>query len=189
MLRRQTSNSSLRAVCGLLLCAALALPAGLPAMAQHVKTPSKKTYKQQIAQMEQQWLLAQRTNDAATIEKLLSDDYIGISAQGMVSTKAQTLARIQTRQIVVNKLDVQDQKISVHGDTAIVTSQVEIDATNNANQPPTHVHSRLRYTRVYLRYPSGTWRIVNFESTHISDMPGGGPLSSEPAAPAATAKP
>ncbi len=41
-----------------------------------------------IAQLEEQWRQAQRTNDAATIDRLLSDDYIGISAQGMVSTKA-----------------------------------------------------------------------------------------------------
>jgi len=164
---------------GLLLCALLALAAAAPAQAQHDK---KKTYKQVIAQLEEQWRQAQMNNDAAAIDKLLSDDYIGISAQGMLSTKAQTLARIQARQVTINKLDVQDQKIAVHGDTAVVTCQVEIDASNTASNPPVHVHSRLRYTRVYLHYPSGAWRIVNFESTHIADIPGGsGPLSAEPA--------
>ena len=57
-----------------------------------------------IAQLESDWFQAQRANDAATIDKLLSDDYIGISAQGLVSTKAQALARIQTRQVVIHKL-------------------------------------------------------------------------------------
>jgi len=156
----------------LLLCASLAGAA----FAQHVK---KKTYKQQIEQLESEYFQAQRTDDAATIDRLLSDDYIGINAQGMVSTKAQTLARLQARQIVINKLDVHDQKISIHSNTAIVTSEVEIDVTNNSTQPATHVHSKLRYTRVYLLYPSGTWRIVNFEATHISDMPG---TTLEPAA-------
>jgi len=171
MLRCLRPTRSLRALLTLLLCATIALPV----LAQH-----KKTYKQQIAALEEQWRQAQLTNDAATIERLLSDDYIGISAQGMVSTKAQAVTRMQTRQVVINTLDVQDQKIAIHGNTAIVTSEVEVDATNNATQPATHVHSKLRYTRVYLLYPSGTWRIVNFESTHIADMPGGGPLSSEP---------
>jgi ketosteroid isomerase-like protein len=182
MLRR-SSIPSLRALLLLLLCAAFVLPG----IAQHGK---KKTYKQEIAGLEDEWFKAQRTNDAATIDKLLSDDYIGISAQGMVSTKAQALTRIQTRQIIINQLDVHDQKIAIHGDTAVVTSQVEVDTTNNATQPPTHVHNKLRYTRVYLHYPSGTWRIVNFESTHIADLPGGGPLSAEPAAtPVPTTQP
>jgi len=162
MLRTSYPTRAARALLTLLLCAACVLPAA----AQH-----KKTFKQQVAELESQWFEAQRTNDAATIDRLLSDDYIGINAQGMVSTKAQTLARIQTRQVVINKLDVEDQKITIHGDTAVVTSEVEVDATNSSTQPATHVHSKLRYTRIYLRYPSGTWRIVNFESTHISDMP------------------
>jgi ketosteroid isomerase-like protein len=167
MLRR-FSIPSLRTLFIALLCTAAVLPAlVVPANAQH-----KKTYKQVIAQLEDQWFQAVRTNDAATIDKLLSDDYIGINAQGMVSTKAESVARMQARQFTINQLDVRDQKISIHGDTAVVTSQVEIDATNNATQPPTHTHNRSRYTRVYLHYPSGAWRIVNFEATRISDLPG-----------------
>jgi ketosteroid isomerase-like protein len=177
MLRHKATLRPARALSSLLLCAAFALSAAVPASAQHHQ---KKTYKQEIEQLEEQWRQAQLTNDAATIDKLLSDDYIGISAQGMVSTKAQAVARIQARQTVLNKLDVHEQKISIHGETAVVTSQVEVDATNNSTQPPTHVHSKLRYTRVYLHYSTGAWKIVNFESTHISDMPGGGPLSAEP---------
>jgi ketosteroid isomerase-like protein len=161
---RRYSIPSLRTLFIALLCAMFVLPA----VAQH----KKKTYKQVIAQLEDDWFQAVRTNDYATIEKLLSDDYIGISAQGLVSTKAQSVARMQTRQVVINQLDVRDQKISIHGNTAVVTSQVEIDATNNATQPPTHMHNRSRYTRVYLHYPSGAWRIVNFETTRISDLPG-----------------
>jgi len=171
MLRHSYPTRAASALLTLLLCAACAVPAA----AQH-----KKTFKQQIAELESQWFEAQRTNDATTIDRLLSDDYIGINAQGMVSTKAQTLARLQARQIVINKLDVQEQKITIHGDTAVVTSEVEVDATNNSTQPATPVHSRLRYTRIYLRYPSGIWRIVNFESTHISDVPARGPAAETP---------
>ena len=172
MLRRQPAISLLCALFSLLLCATPAVPAVAQAQTQHVVKVKKKTFKQQITQLEAQWRQAQLTNDADTIERLLSDDYIGINAQGMVSTKAQAVARIQARQATINTMDVQDQKIAIHGDTAVVTSQVEVDITNNATQPATHVHSRLRYTRVYLHYPSGAWRIVNFESTHISDLPG-----------------
>src|ERR1700744_6090673 len=115
MLRR-SSIPALRTAFALLLCAALALPV----TAQ--RHPRKPTYKQVIAQLENDWFQAQRTNDDATIDKLLSDDYIGISAQGMVSTKAQALARMRARQFEIHQLNVHDQKISIHGDTAVVTS-------------------------------------------------------------------
>jgi len=163
------------AVLAIALCAAIALPVS----AQHRQ---KKTYKQVIAGLEEQWRMAQANNDVATVDKLLAEDYIGISSQGMVSTKAETLARMQARQVVVHKLEVRDEKIAIHGDTAVVTSEVEVDATNNATQPPTQIHSSLRYTRVYLHYPSGAWRIVNFESTHINDRPHS--REDSPAAPA-----
>jgi hypothetical protein len=91
----------------------------------------------------------------------------------MVSTKAQALASMQARQIVIHQLTPHDQKISLHGNTAVVTSQMDIDYINNGVQPPVDVHARLRYTRVYLHYPSGAWRIVNFESTRIANLPGG----------------
>jgi len=149
----------------ILTCILLALPVG--AQQHH----TKKTYKQVIAALEEQWRQAIKADDTAAIDHLLSDDYIGISSQGMVSTKADTLTRMKAHQMVIDSLDVQDEKINVYGDTAVVTSLVEVNGTNNSTQPPTAIHSRLRYTRVYRHYPSGSWRIVNFESTHISDMP------------------
>ncbi len=167
----------------LALCGAIAWPAN----AQHHKNP-RKTYKQVISHLEDQWREAQTNGDVALADKLLADDYIGISAQGMVSTKAETLARIQARQLVVHKLEMRDEKIDIRGETAIVTSHVEVDATNNATQPPTQIHSNFRYTRVYVHYPSGAWRIVNFESTHIGDMPGR-EAHAQPPAPPVTVKP
>jgi ketosteroid isomerase-like protein len=161
-MRNLNTNSALRTALFLLISAALLLPAA----AQHKQ---KKTYKQVIAQLEAQYIKAVSTNDVATVERMLADDYIGISAQGMVATKQQTVDRIKNRQMVVSKLDVLDQKIYIHANTAIVTSEVEIDAVNNATTPPTPVHSQFRYTRVYLRFASGTWRIVNFESTHTGE--------------------
>jgi len=175
------------AVLAIALCAAITLPA---VAQKHPNT--RKTYKQVISHLEEQWRQAQANNDVATADKLLADDYQGISAQGMVSTKAETLARIQARQVVVHNLQVTDEKINVHGDTAVVTSQVTVDATNNATQPPTEIHSNFRYTRVYVRYASGAWRITNFESTHIGDAPGRQQhehAAQPPAPPPVTVKP
>ena len=166
-MRGKGSNPAVRHIAVILLCALAALPAA----AQHHQ---KKTYKQIISHLEQQWRDAVSNNDVATLERLLADDYIGISAQGMVSTKAETIARMQAHQLVVHSLEVHDEKIAIHGNTAVVTSQVDVDAVDNATSPPRAIKSRFRYTRVYVRYPSGNWRITNFESTHIRDMDGHG---------------
>jgi ketosteroid isomerase-like protein len=148
-----------------LLVACCLLFAAAPSRAQdhHIK----RTYKQVIEQLEDQWHQAMMANDVDTIERMLADDFIGINAQGILSTKQQTVDRIRNRQVTIHSFNVLDRKISLRGDTAIVTSEIEVDATNNATNPPTQTHNTSRTIRVYQHYPSGAWRIVNFEATRV----------------------
>ncbi len=57
----------------------------------------KHAAKQQVEALEEQWRQAQLGGDVATMDKLLSDDYIGITMTGQVNTKAQQLDRMQAR--------------------------------------------------------------------------------------------
>jgi len=165
MLRFRFPNS---ASCAIALVACLAL-ATAPARAQDHH--GRRTYKQVIEQLEDQWHDAMMKGDADTIESMLADDFVGINAQGMVSTKQQTVDRIRNRQVTVHTFNVLDRKISLRGDTAIVTSEVEVSATNNAATPPTETHNTSRTIRVYQHFPSGNWRIVNFEATRVTPEP------------------
>ena len=119
--------------------------------------------KEVILSLEQQWRTASLAGDSAEIDKLLSDDYVGISWNGQVSTKAMQLDRIRSHNFVLSKLDLSDVKVKVVGPIAIVTCSADIEGVNEGNP----MHGTFRYTRIYQRLPAGTWKITNFEATRV----------------------
>jgi ketosteroid isomerase-like protein len=128
-------------------------------------------YKHQVEQLEEVWRTAELKGDVDAMDKLLSDDYVGITMTGQVVTKMQQLDRMRNRNLVLDKMDLEDVKVKLIGSTAIVTSLADVDGTNDG-QP---MHGRFRSTRVYSRLPNGMWRITNFEATRVGPPPGGRP--------------
>jgi ketosteroid isomerase-like protein len=95
------------------------------------------------------------------MEKMLSDDYLGISMTGEVDTKAQQLRRIADRRLVLTNIELSDMKVKLIGAIAIVTSQAQVEGTNDG----VSVKGTYRYTRIYRRLASGQWKITSFEAT------------------------
>jgi ketosteroid isomerase-like protein len=140
------------------------------AFAMGVRHP-QRLVKQQIAALEDEWRSAALAHDLNAIENLLSDDYVGISWNGEVNTKAMQIDRMRTRNLVISKLDSVDSKIKVLGNVVIVTGRADVQGKSDGND----MIGIFRYTRVYQRLPSGAWKITNFEATRVSDQPGGRP--------------
>jgi ketosteroid isomerase-like protein len=126
-------------------------------------------YKHQVEKLEQAWRDAQFNADVEAMDKLLSDDYVGITMSGQVVTKLQQLDRMRKRNMVLSKMELDDVKVKLIGSTAVVTSRAEVDGTNDGNP----IHGTYRYTRVYTRLPSGAWKITNFEATRVGPGLGG----------------
>jgi ketosteroid isomerase-like protein len=123
----------------------------------------KDEYKHQVEQLEEVWRTAQLNDDVAAMDKLLADDYVGITMMGQVVTKMQQLDRMKNRTLVLDKIALDDVKVKLIGSTAIVTSRADIDGTNDGEP----IHGNYRYTRVYSRTPAGVWKITNFEATRV----------------------
>jgi ketosteroid isomerase-like protein len=152
-----------RLLVSLAICMASCM--GMHAFAQlhHPKGDPKRVERVHIEALEQQWRTSQLNDDVASMDKLLSDDFLGITANGEVNTKQQFLDRMRNRILTINTMDMSEQKIKLVGQVAIVTSLAQIDGMSDG-QPLT---GRFRYTRVYQRLPGDAWRITNFESTRI----------------------
>ena len=146
----------------------LAILCAFPASAKGAKPAKKPDYKRQVEQLEELWRIAQLNGDIAQMDKLLSEDYVGITMNGQVVTKMQQLDRMRTRQFVLTKIELNDVKVKLIGSTAIVTSQAEVEGTNEGNS----MRGTYRYTRVYSRLPSGVWKITNFEATRVGSSHG-----------------
>jgi ketosteroid isomerase-like protein len=157
-----------RSVLGAVILAPFALP-GLMThcafAARHSTKEHKRDYKREIEVVEEQWRTAQIAGDVATMDKLLAEDYFGISVTGQLNDKMQQLERIKSRRLVLSRLDVSDRKIKLVGRVAIVTSLAEIEGMNDGEP----LRGKYRYTRVYKRYPDGSWKITNFEVTRVPD--------------------
>ena len=123
----------------------------------------KHDAKRQVEALEEQWRQAQLVGDVAAMDKLLSDDYIGITMTGQVNTKTQQLDRMRMHKIALTKLDLGERQVKLIGSIAIVTSRAEVEGTNEGAP----VKGTYRYTRVYQRLPSGAWKITSFEATRV----------------------
>ena len=136
---------------------------GLCANGNQPLREKKHDAKRQVEALEEQWRQAQLVGDVAAMDKLLSDDYIGITMTGQVNTKTQQLDRMRMHKIAQTKLDLGDRQVKLIGAIAIVTSRAEVEGTNEGAP----VKGTYRYTRVYQRLPSGGWKITSFEATRV----------------------
>jgi ketosteroid isomerase-like protein len=160
------------------LAAILFVPAA-PARGQHPRRNDQ--FKHQVEQMEQAWRAAELAGDVEAMGRLLSDDFVGISMSGQVVTKMQLLERMRNRRMTLTRLDLDDVHVKLIEQTAIVTSRAEVEGTNEGEA----MHGTYRYTRVYSRLASGTWRITNYEATRIGPPPPPPERGPDPEAPAA----
>ncbi len=143
---------------------AFALSICLPRAHAWMPHPHKET-RQEIAELEQQWRVATLSADVPAMDRLLSDDYVGISWNGQVNTKAMQLDRTRNRSFALTRLDLSDSKVKIVGNVAIVTARAELAGTNDGAD----MKGTFRYTRVYQQLPSGAWKITNFEATRVPD--------------------
>src|ERR1700691_2688828 len=129
----------------------------------HALFPHRENAHKEIEGLELDWRQAQLTNDIPAVERLLADDYLGISDNGTLETKADELTRRRSGTLKITQLNLSDIKVRIYGDTAVVTSKAEMVGKNGDRD----VSGRYRYTRVYSNR-LGQWKIVSFEASRIS---------------------
>jgi len=135
--------------------------AGQQALAVPALHEKKHDAKGQVEALEEQWRVAQLAGDTATMGKMLSDDYVGISMTGEIDTKAQQLSRVTDRRMILTKIELSDMKVKLVGAVAVVTSQAQVEGTNDGIS----MQGTYRYTRIYRHLPTGQWKITSFEAT------------------------
>ncbi|MBT9331648.1 nuclear transport factor 2 family protein [Paracidobacterium acidisoli] len=121
----------------------------------------------EIEALEQEWRQAIVDNNVKVMDGLLADDYIGITSNGTIETKAQVLAQRRAGTVRITALNINDMHVRVYSDTAVVTSRADLTGSNGASD----ISGEYRYTRVYNRR-FGKWKIVSFEASRMHDATG-----------------
>src|SRR5947209_1482155 len=70
--------------------------------------------------LEEKWDMANMKGDTATLGAILVDSFISTSTEGKVRTKAEVLAQLKSGEIKYETSKVDDMKVFVYGDAAVV---------------------------------------------------------------------
>ena len=146
------------------MATALALAVGaVPLFAGGLSLAQKHETRHEIDQLEDEWRTAVLSGDVKTIDSLLADDYMAITAAGTLQSRDESLQNMRSGRVHFTTLTITDRKVRFYGNTAVVTSLATIDATT----PEGQVTGDYRYTHVYVRNSQGVWKIVSFEASHV----------------------
>jgi ketosteroid isomerase-like protein len=142
---------------------ALLLLISLSCFAQSAKSPKGKgSVEQQIQDVLEQRRQAALKADVAFIDANTAADYVRISPNGRLMTKAEYLEATKNGGLKYQSIEQRDLKIQVYGNTAVTTSVADLKGTNQGQD----VSGSYRISQVFVQR-AGKWMAVHF---HASPM-------------------
>jgi ketosteroid isomerase-like protein len=116
----------------------------------------------ELQKLEKEWTQAIVKNDAEAIGRFMSADWVIIGPEGNVIEKARFLAVIKTGDLTHQSMELEDLRVRVYGDTAIITAQARSKGEYQGRSFSTHERS----TSVYVK-KDGLWLCVLTQLTPI----------------------
>jgi ketosteroid isomerase-like protein len=117
--------------------------------------------KETVAALDTQYQEAVKRNDAATMNRILADDFVLVTSSGKAYSKAELLDEAKSGRITYEHQEDTDKTVRLWGDTAIVTAKLWEKGTEN-DKP---FEYKLWFSDVYRRTQSG-WRYVFAQSAY-----------------------
>ena len=112
--------------------------------------------------LEEKWDTANLKGDTATLSAIFVDTFISTSNEGKARNKAEILAQLKSGEVKYETSKVDDMKVFVYGDAAVVNGRW----TGRVLEKGKTIDTTERYTGTYVRQ-SGQWRCVAAQSTTI----------------------
>jgi ketosteroid isomerase-like protein len=120
-----------------------------------------------VAALDTEYQAAVKRNDAATMDRLLADDFVLVTGFGKIYTKADLLEEARSKRLVYEHQEDSEQKVRVWGDTAVITALLWAKGTESGKP----FDYKVWFSDTYVRMPNG-WRYVFGQaSTRLSNTP------------------
>ncbi len=148
-------NRSRTSFLTVLALAAVALPL---ALAQAPGATEKE-----LADLENRWAEAIVKGDVATLERLYADEYMAIDPTGATFTKDQDIANVKSGNFKLASFKIDELKVRVHGDVAVVTSRNTIKGTYMGKD----ASGAYRGTDVFVKR-GGRWQVLTTQATAVT---------------------
>jgi ketosteroid isomerase-like protein len=108
-----------------------------------------------LRQLDQERIQAQITANAAALDRLYAEDFIGIGPSGTVRTKAQVIADFTSGSLTFQSITTDDVQWRIYGDTAVETGRSIMTGQDKDKAVPRDN----RFTRVWVKR-RGRWQLV-----------------------------
>lgn len=108
-----------------------------------------------LKQLDQERIQAQIGADAAALDRLYAEDFIGIGPSGTVRAKEQVIADFTSGNLRFQSITTDEVQWRVYGDTAVETGR----STMNGQDKGKTVPRDNRFTRVWVKR-LGRWQLV-----------------------------
>jgi len=118
---------------------------------------------QELLKLEQDWANANVKADVAFLDRILAEDCVFTDAEGVVWTKAQSLAHLKPGGHVITSMVSDDMKVRIYGDAAVVTGRNTTKETLNGKD----TSGQERWTDTWIKR-NGRWRCVATHSSRIA---------------------
>src|SRR5262245_815306 len=144
-----------------LLLAVVFASVSLPAFAQEKK--ASNSVEQTVLKLEQQWEDALLKSDAAALDKLYDESMVYTHSSGAVDNKSAYVGNIKSGATKYESMKRDDIKVSVYGDTALVTCHWEVHVLARGGK----IDTNARYLHVYVKQKDD-WKMVAHQATRIT---------------------
>ncbi len=128
---------------------------GLASPSFGLPTESPAEVEKVVAALDTAYQAAVKANDAATMDRILADDFVLVTGRGKTFSKADLLQEARDRTTTYEHQEELEQKVRVWGDTAVVTALLWIKGTADGKTSD----RKLWFSDVYVRTSRG-WRYV-----------------------------
>jgi ketosteroid isomerase-like protein len=108
-----------------------------------------------VAALDTEYQRAVKNNDAATMDRILSDDFILVVGAGQSFTKSDLINDAKIRSTTYEHQEDTEQTVRVWGDTAVITAKLWEKGTQDGKP----FDKTLWFSDTYVRSPQG-WRYV-----------------------------
>ena len=108
-----------------------------------------------VAALDTQYQAAVKANDAATMDRILADDFVLVIGSGKTFTKTDLLQSARNKDVQYEHQEDTEQIVRVWGDTAVVTAKLWLKGTQDGKP----FDRTLWFSDTYVRTPTG-WRYV-----------------------------
>ena len=117
---------------------------------------------QDVMGIEKEMLAAVLKGDTGPSERYLADNYVFTGPDGLRTGKAQSIEDLKSGNLKLQAASLDDTKVQVYGDTAIVTYSSKDKGTYKGKD----ISGNTRWTDVFVKQ-KGRWMIV---ASHVSSV-------------------